>query len=56
MAGTISIMTQVGLIIGIGLLLDTFIVRTIVVPTIATLVGRASWWPSTRTATHPASR
>ena len=56
MAGSISIMTQVGLIIGIGLLLDTFIVRTIVVPTIATLVGRASWWPSTRTDTHPASR
>ncbi|MBY4576171.1 hypothetical protein ACN94_21875, partial [Gordonia paraffinivorans] len=49
-------MTQVGLIIGIGLLLDTFIVRTIVVPTIATLVGRASWWPSTRTDTHPVSR
>ncbi|MGP3709162.1 MMPL/RND family transporter [Gordonia paraffinivorans] len=56
MAGSISIMTQVGLIIGIGLLLDTFIVRTIVVPTIATLVGRASWWPSTRTDTHPVSR
>lgn len=43
--GSIGIMTQVGLIIGVGLLIDTFIVRTIVVPAIATLLGSASWWP-----------
>ncbi|MGJ0119938.1 RND family transporter [Williamsia sp. MIQD14] len=43
--GSIGIMTQVGLIIGVGLLIDTFIVRTIVVPAIATLLGNASWWP-----------
>ena len=49
MAGSISIMTQVGLIIGIGLLLDTFIVRTIVVPAIATLLGKTSWWPNNET-------
>jgi RND superfamily putative drug exporter len=29
-------------------LLDTFIVRTIMVPAIAELVGDASWWPSGR--------
>ena len=45
MVGSIAIMTQVGLIIGVGLLLDTFVVRTIVVPAIATLAGPASWWP-----------
>ena len=45
MVGSVAIMSQVGLIIGIGLLLDTFIVRTIVVPAIATLAGPASWWP-----------
>jgi uncharacterized membrane protein YdfJ with MMPL/SSD domain len=28
------------------LLLDTFLVHTIVVPTIAVLVGRPNWWPS----------
>ena len=31
---------------GLGILLDTFVVRTITVPAIATLVGRASWWPA----------
>ena len=33
-------------VIAIGVLLDTFLVRTITVPAMATLVGRANWWPS----------
>ncbi|MCX8557604.1 RND family transporter [Mycobacterium sp. SMC-16] len=37
---------QLGFIIGIGLLLDTFIVRTITVPATAALLGDANWWPS----------
>ena len=37
---------QAGFIIGIGLLLDTFLVRTITVPVIAVLFGKANWWPS----------
>ena len=37
---------QIGFIIGIGLLLDTFLVRTITVPAIAALLGDANWWPS----------
>lgn len=39
-------MVQIGFIIGIGILLDTFLVRTITVPAVAALVGRANWWPS----------
>ncbi len=42
----ISILVQAGFIIGTGLLLDTFLVRTITVPAIAVLVGQANWWPS----------
>jgi RND superfamily putative drug exporter len=38
-------MVQAGCIIGAGLLLDTFLVRTITVPALAVLVGRANWWP-----------
>ncbi len=45
---TISTMVQAGFVIGIGLLLDTFLVRTITVPAMAVLVGRANWWPSRR--------
>ena len=43
---SIGIVVQGGFVIGIGILLDTFVVRTITVPAIATLVGRANWWPS----------
>jgi len=30
----------------VGLLLDTFIVRTITVPAVAVLIGDKNWWPS----------
>ncbi|OBK19560.1 hypothetical protein A5636_19065 [Mycobacterium asiaticum] len=43
---SISTVVQGGFVIGAGILLDTFLVRTITVPAIATLVGKASWWPS----------
>jgi hypothetical protein len=32
--------------IGIGILLDTFLVRTLLVPSAVALLGRANWWPS----------
>jgi RND superfamily putative drug exporter len=43
---SISTLVQAGFIIGTGLLLDTFLVRTITVPAIAVLVGDWNWWPS----------
>jgi len=43
---SINTLVQAGFIIGTGLLLDTFLVRTITVPAIAVLVGKANWWPS----------
>lgn len=46
--GSVTTMIQVGFIIGVGLLLDTFLVRTITVPSLAVLVGKANWWPSLR--------
>lgn len=45
MAASISTVAQMGFIIGAGILIDTFIVRTITVPAIVALVGRHSWWP-----------
>ncbi len=42
----INTAAQAGFVIGVGLLLDTFLVRTIMVPAMAVLVGRANWWPS----------
>jgi RND superfamily putative drug exporter len=43
---SISAAVQIGFIIGVGLLLDTFLVRTVTVPAIAALLGSANWWPS----------
>ncbi|WP_292974949.1 RND family transporter [Mycobacterium sp.] len=36
---------QVGTTIGLGLLFDTLIVRSFLMPSIATLLGRWFWWP-----------
>ena len=43
---SISTMSEAGFIIGIGIVLDTFLVRTITVPALAALIGQANWWPS----------
>ncbi|ORW25512.1 MMPL/RND family transporter [Mycobacterium palustre] len=57
---SIGTVVQGGFVIGVGILLDTFVVRTITVPAIAALVGRANWWPSRtggrRTVTAAAGR
>jgi RND superfamily putative drug exporter len=37
---------QVGFGIAAGILMDTFFVRTIMVPAFVVLVGRWTWWPS----------
>ena len=45
---SIGSMVQGGFIIGVGLLIDTLIVRTVTVPALAVLVGKYNWWPSRR--------
>ncbi|OBF28317.1 hypothetical protein A5724_28315 [Mycobacterium sp. ACS1612] len=52
---SITTVVQGGFLIGVGVLLDTFLVRTVTVPAIATLVGRANWWPS-RLSAPPVAR
>jgi RND superfamily putative drug exporter len=39
---------QFGFAVSIGILLDTFVVRSLMVPALATLLGRHNWWPSRR--------
>lgn len=40
------VLTQLGVIVGLGILLDTFVVRTVVVPALFTVFGSRIWWPA----------
>jgi putative drug exporter of the RND superfamily len=44
------VLTQVGIIVGLGILLDTFVVRTVIIPALFTLIGPRVWWPALRDA------
>jgi putative drug exporter of the RND superfamily len=54
LAGTFAVLTtlplevllQIGFTVSLGVLLDTFLVRTVTVPAIAWLLGDTTWWPS----------
>ena len=45
MASPLNSIAEAGFAITCGLLLDTFIVRSFLVPAVATLLGRWNWWP-----------
>jgi RND superfamily putative drug exporter len=54
LAGTFSVLavlplaflTQIGFLIAFGVILDTFVVRSILVPAIVLALGKRIWWPS----------
>ena len=44
---------DIGLALALGILMDTFLVRTLLVPSTVVLLGRWNWWPSTVTIDEP---
>lgn len=50
---------QIGIIVAVGVLLDTFLVRSLLIPALAVHIGRRFWWPgrvrpdATATAPEP---
>jgi RND superfamily putative drug exporter len=38
-------LTQIGIIVGIGVLLDTLVVRTLLVPALGIVLSDRFWWP-----------
>jgi putative drug exporter of the RND superfamily len=54
LAGTFAVLTatggtqvqEIGIGLAVGVLLDTFLVRTLLVPSTVVLIGRWNWWPS----------
>jgi putative drug exporter of the RND superfamily len=56
----VYVLLEIGIAVALGVLLDTFIVRSLLVPAITWLVGERSWWPSSAAhkpmiATRPAA-
>ncbi|WP_445996884.1 MMPL family transporter [Okibacterium fritillariae] len=49
-------LTQIGVIVCIGVLLDTLLVRTILVPALVFLTGDRFWWPSKVRAVETSDR
>jgi RND superfamily putative drug exporter len=49
---SLIVIGQVGTTIGLGLLFDTLVVRSLMTPSIATLLGKWFWWPQ-RVRQHP---
>ncbi|ORA24265.1 MMPL family transporter [Mycobacterium angelicum] len=47
------VMTQLGVIVGLGILIDTFVVRTLVIPALFALIGDRIWWPTDPNGTAP---
>jgi RND superfamily putative drug exporter len=53
LAGTFAVLAatttdqvrQIGVGLSLGILLDTFLVRTVLLPAMVTLLGRWNWWP-----------
>lgn len=52
----IIVLTQIGFVVGIGVLLDTLVVRTILVPALAFKLGDAFWWPRVPRARAPLTK
>jgi putative drug exporter of the RND superfamily len=54
LAGTFSVLavlplvflTEIGFVVAFGVLLDTFLVRSVLVPSLVELIGPKVWWPS----------
>ncbi len=64
LAGTFSVLavlplvflTEIGFVVAFGVLLDTFLVRSVLVPSIALAVGEKFWWPSVLSRPNVADR
>ncbi len=53
-AQNVRTIVNVGVGLALGVLMDTFLVRTLLVPATVVLIGRWNWWPSALSRVRPA--
>jgi RND superfamily putative drug exporter len=53
-AQNVRTIVNVGVGLALGVLMDTFLVRTLLVPAAVVLIGRWNWWPSALSRARPA--
>jgi putative drug exporter of the RND superfamily len=44
----LQLLFQVGVTVGLGVLIDTFVVRSLLVPAVTAFIGERAWWPGHR--------
>ncbi len=49
----LQLLFQVGLAVALGVLIDTFVVRSLLVPAITAFIGEKAWWPWHRRKSEP---
>lgn len=49
----LSLLAQLGFAVAFGIMLAAFIISTLLVPSLAALLGRRIWWPGERPSTDP---
>src|SRR5690348_2625638 len=54
-AQNVRTIVNVGVGLALGVLMDTFLVRTLLVPSAVVLIGRWNWWPSALYRARPAA-
>jgi len=54
-AQNVRTIVNVGVGLALGVLMDTFLVRTLLVPSAVVLIGRWNWWPSALSRARPAA-
>jgi RND superfamily putative drug exporter len=54
-AQNVRTIVNVGVGLALGVLMDTFLVRTLLVPSAVVLIGRWNWWPSALYRVRPAA-
>ena len=50
MLGGVSLLSQTGFAVAVGIMIVSFLLATVLIPSVSTLIGDGLWWPGHRPA------